>query len=64
VPLELAVEVRVPLELDEFLQVDAMIRLNGVITISPSGDQPPAGLSAARGSATLRAYVVFSVTID
>jgi hypothetical protein len=36
----------------------------GVITISPLGSQPPAGLSAARGLAALRAYLVVSVTID
>jgi hypothetical protein len=30
-----------------------------ILTIRPSGGQPPAGLSAARGLATLRAYSVF-----
>jgi hypothetical protein len=36
----------------------------GVITINPAGGQPPGGLLAARGLATLRAYLVFSITID
>jgi hypothetical protein len=31
--------------------------------IRPSGGQPPAGLSTARGLATLRMYLVFSVTV-
>jgi hypothetical protein len=30
--------------------------------IRPLGDQPPTGLSAAQGVATLRSYWVFSVT--
>jgi hypothetical protein len=32
--------------------------------IRPSGGQPPAGLSAVLGLATLRAYLVFLVTIN
>jgi hypothetical protein len=36
----------------------------GVITIRPTDGQPPASLSAARGLAALRAYLVFFVTIN
>jgi hypothetical protein len=36
----------------------------GVITIRPSGGQPPAGPTAAPGLAALRTYLVFLVTIN
>jgi hypothetical protein len=35
-----------------------------VITIRPLGTQPVAGISAARGLATLQAYLVVSITIN
>jgi hypothetical protein len=46
---------------EQRLQVNAMIRqtLYGVVTLRPMGSRPPAGLSAARGSAALRANSVF-----
>jgi hypothetical protein len=64
----------VKLPVEGVLEVDAMIWQTlsgyylesclGVITIRTSGGQPPTGLSAVWGLATLRAYLVFSVTID
>jgi hypothetical protein len=45
-------------------EVDAMIRQTlNMLMICPLGGTPPAGLSAARGLATIRAYLVFLVTI-
>ena len=38
--------------------------LVSLITIYPLGSQPPAGLSATRGLAPFRTYMVFSLTVN
>jgi hypothetical protein len=53
--------IRNSMENDTHKVLNSKLRYHIVITICPSGSQPPAGISPARGLATLRVYLVFQL---